>query len=110
MINENEKHVLHKAIGALLQSKISESYELILDQACGGCQQIPLFSSTEKSTFFWGSPLIINSSFSLNWSLVLNRIRTEEVVYGVNKNQPESPAPTHYHTGKFYKCFHFHFF
>ena len=50
MNSENEKHTLHKEIGSLLQSKISENCELILDQACGGNQQIPLFSSSEKSS------------------------------------------------------------
>ncbi len=49
MNNENEKHDLHKAVGAFLKPYMREGWELILDQACGGHQQIPLFSTSEKS-------------------------------------------------------------
>jgi hypothetical protein len=49
MINENEKHELHKAVGDFLGLYMPEGWELILDQACGGHQQIPLFSTSKKS-------------------------------------------------------------
>ncbi len=53
MNNENEKHELHKAIGALLNVKpfMPEGCQLILDQACGGNQQIPLFCSSKKTRY-----------------------------------------------------------
>lgn len=42
-------HQLHKTIGKIIKANFSEKFSVILDQACGGKQNIPLFTSKKKS-------------------------------------------------------------
>lgn len=49
MNDKRELHVLHKLIGNNLQQCLSSECEIVLDVACGGKQQIPLFSSFHKA-------------------------------------------------------------
>jgi hypothetical protein len=49
MIIEESKYRLHKAIGTAITECMPEGSELVLDQACGGKQQIPLFTKSQKS-------------------------------------------------------------
>jgi len=42
-------HKLHKTIGKIIKEYFSDGFEVILDRACGGKQNIPLFSSRRKS-------------------------------------------------------------
>ena len=42
-------HPLHFAVGDLFEDNLTPNCRLIRDEACGGDQQIPLFSSKEKS-------------------------------------------------------------
>jgi len=42
-------HPLHLAIGNLVSSVIGSNLKVVLDPACGGKQNIPLFVAQEKS-------------------------------------------------------------
>ena len=42
-------HQLHKLIGTIIRDNFSEDFKVILDQACGGRQNIPLFFYNKKS-------------------------------------------------------------
>ena len=42
-------HKLHKTIGKIIKENFSDGFELILDRACGGVHNIPLFSSKKKA-------------------------------------------------------------
>jgi hypothetical protein len=42
-------HPLHKVIGKIIEKNVPSGYELAIDRACGGEQNIPLFSSKKKS-------------------------------------------------------------
>jgi len=48
MAAKGREHSFHKIIGAKLNASIPESFKVIRDQACGGDQQIPLFSESQK--------------------------------------------------------------
>jgi len=51
--NAEERHPLHFQVGELFNELLNESlmsgYSLVLDEACGGAQRVPLFVSSEKS-------------------------------------------------------------
>lgn len=42
-------HLLHRQIGKIIRDNFSDGFEVILDRACGGTHNIPLFSSRKKS-------------------------------------------------------------
>lgn len=48
-----KNHPLHVAIGKIFKKALPEGYKLIKDEASGGSQRIPLFTSTEKSRETW---------------------------------------------------------
>jgi hypothetical protein len=51
--NAEERHPLHFQLGELFDELLNDSlitgYSLVLDEACGGAQHVPLFVSSEKS-------------------------------------------------------------
>ena len=51
--NAEEMHPLHFQVGELFNELLKDSlmtgYSLMLDEACGGAQRVPLFVSSEKS-------------------------------------------------------------
>jgi hypothetical protein len=48
-----EIHLLHVVIGKIFENTLPKSYILIKDEASGGPQRIPLFTSEEKSRETW---------------------------------------------------------
>ena len=49
----NNSHQLHVTIGNIFKKALPEGYKLIKDEAGGGRQRIPLFTSKEKSRETW---------------------------------------------------------
>jgi hypothetical protein len=53
--NAEERHPLHFQVGELFSELFRENdlivrgYSLVLDEACGGSQRVPLFVSRDKS-------------------------------------------------------------
>lgn len=42
-------HHLHRTIGKIIKENFSDRYKVVLDRACGGKHNIPLFSSKKKA-------------------------------------------------------------